>query len=113
MHIYFKRSGGFTGMPLKADLDTAALPAAEAEAIEQMLADACFFDLPSDPAQVSEVDRFTYELTVVSEEVQHTVYFSEQTTPLEINTLVRQLTILARSPAPAPPADPSSPEEQS
>ena len=33
MHIYFKRSGGFTGILLKADLDTSSLPADEAEAI--------------------------------------------------------------------------------
>lgn len=98
MHIYFKRSGGFMGMQLSADLDTSSLPPKEAEAIEQMLADARFFDLPTDPAQVSGADRFTYELTVISEEFEHTVYFSEQDAPLEINSLLQQLTILARRP---------------
>ena len=111
MHIYFKRSGGFVGMPLETDLDTSSLPANEAEAIEQLLADVHFFDLPSDPQQISDVDRFTYELKVSSEEVEHTVYFSEQNVPLQINALVRQLTILARRPAPGAPADPSPPEE--
>lgn len=113
MHIYLKRSGGFMGMPLQTDLDTSALPAEEAEAIEQMLVDACFFDLPSDSAQVNAADRFTYEMKVVSEEVEHTVYFSEQNAPVEMTTLVRRLTILARSPAPGAADDPDAPEDKS
>jgi len=113
MHIYLKRSGGFTGAPLQADLDTSSLSADEAEAIEQMLADINFFDLQSDPAPVSGVDRFTYELRVVSGEIEHTVCFPEQNTPLEINTLMRQLIILARRPAPGAAADPSSPKDTS
>lgn len=99
MYIYFKRSGGFTGIPVQAEVDTSSLPADQAEAIENMLVDAHFFELPSDPTQVNEADRFSYELKVVSDEVEHTVYFSEQNAPVEINTLVRHLTILARRPA--------------
>lgn len=107
MHIFFKRSGGFTGIPVQAEVDTSSLPADQAEAIENMLVDAHFFELPSDPTQVNEADRFTYELKVVSDEVEHTVYFSEQNAPGEINTLVRHLTILARRPAVDDPEDKS------
>jgi hypothetical protein len=105
MHIYFKRSGGFMGIPLTANLDTTALPAEEADAIEQMLDEVNFFDLPSDPVNSSGSDRFTYELTVVSEEVEHTVCFSEQNTPAEMDSLVRQLTMLARRPSDDPPSE--------
>lgn len=103
MHIYFKRSGGFMGLSLKTDLDTSSLSDEEAQAIEQLLADACFFELPSHLTQESGADRFTYELTVVSEEEEHTVYFSEQNAPDEINLLVRHLTALARRPPPKEP----------
>ena len=96
MYIYFKRSGGFMGISVQTEVDTSSLPADEAEAIEHMLDKANFFDLPSDPNRVKEADRFTYELTVISDNTEHTVYFSEQDAPLEINTLVRQLTLLSR-----------------
>ena len=98
MHITIKRSGGFTGIPVQAVVDTSSLPADQAEAIENMLGEAHFFELPSDPAQANEADRFTYELKVVSDEGEHTVTFSEQNAPVAINTLVRHLTILARHP---------------
>lgn len=111
MHIYFKRSGGFSGIPVRTDLDTSSLTTEEAETIEQMLAAANFFDLPSDPAQVSSVDRFSCELRVVSGDVEHTVCFSEQDAPAEISTLMRHLTILARRPAADISSDLSAPEE--
>ena len=46
MKIYFERSGGFMGLPLKTSLDTAALPGEEAQTLQQMLAEAQFFALP-------------------------------------------------------------------
>lgn len=101
MYICIKRSGGFTGIAMQAEVDTSTLPTDQAEAIENMLVDAEFFELPSDPVQVNEADRFTYELKVVRDDVEHTVYFSEQNAPVEINTLVRHLTILARRSAAA------------
>lgn len=109
MVIYFKRSGGFAGMLLQADLDTSLLPADEAKAIEQSLADAKFFDLPSEPDGSDGIDRFTYELRVVGEDTEHTVCFSEEDTPAEIDSLLRQLTLLARRPAADAPEDPTPP----
>jgi hypothetical protein len=97
MQIYFKRSGGFMGIPVQGEVDTSSLPADQAEIIESMLDEARFFDLPSaPPAQTSAADRFTYELKVVRNNTEHTVYFSEQDAPMEINTLVRHLTTIAR-----------------
>jgi hypothetical protein len=97
MQIYFKRSGGYMGIPMQGEVDTSSLPAEQAEIIENMLDEAQFFDLPSDPsAQTNGPDRFTYELKVIRNNAEHTVYFSEQNAPVEINTLVRHLTTLAR-----------------
>ena len=97
MHIYFKRSGGFMGIPVQGEVNTSSLPADQAETIKNMLADANFFNLPSTPEQVDNAaDRFTYELRVVNDEGEHTVCFSEQNVPMEINTLMRHLTTLAR-----------------
>jgi hypothetical protein len=108
MQIYFKRSGGFVGRQLQVTLDTSSLPAAEAEIIEQMLMDANFFEMPSGPAEVSGADRFIYELKVVSEESEHTVLISEEEATTELDSLLRQLTVLARrQPARWPPQDAS------
>jgi len=97
MQIYFKRSGGFMGIPVQGEVDTSSLPADQAEIIESMLDEAQFFDLPSEPpAQTNAADRFTYELKVVRNNTEHTVYFSEQDASVEINTLVRHLTTIAR-----------------
>jgi hypothetical protein len=105
MYIYFKRSGGFTGISLKADLDTSSLPLEEAEAIEQILADVNFFELPSDLTDADTIDSFTYELKVIKQEEEHTVCFSEQTAPAEMDRLVRHLTVLARRPSGSAPEE--------
>ena len=44
MKIYFERSGGFTGRKLRATVDSADLPAGEADRLETMLARAHFFE---------------------------------------------------------------------
>ncbi len=110
MYISFTRSGGVAGIPVKADLDTASLPSQEAEAIEQMLAEINFFDLPGDRQATADADRFQFELTVIDEEVTHTVCFTDQGSPPEINTLLRHLTILARRPAKKEPTAGDEPE---
>jgi hypothetical protein len=97
MQIYFKRSGGFMGIPVQTEVDTSSLSADQAEEIENLLDEIKFFDLPSGtPAQTNEADRFTYELKVVRNDTEHTVYFSDQNAPVEFNILVRHLTTLAR-----------------
>lgn len=105
MRIYFRRSGGFHGMRLQATVDTASLSTAEAEALEQMLEDANFFEAPSDLMSQDAPDRFTYELTVIDEQERHTVVFSEETTPEEFEALLRHLTRIARRPSSSNPDD--------
>lgn len=96
MRIYLKRSGGFAGMQLQANLDTNMLSAEEEAAIEQLLTDVNFFEMPSEPAAAAGVDQFTYELRVVSGEEEHTICFTEEEAPLEMYSLFRHLTAVAR-----------------
>lgn len=98
MQIYFERSGGFMGLQLKTAVDTSQLPAGEAEALEQSLTAARFFELPSslDPQSTVEVDRLIYKLTVVTTEQQHTALCTDEDAPEELRPLLRRLTIMAR-----------------
>ncbi len=98
MRIYFKRSGGFAGMQLRANLDTASLSDEEAETIEQMLADINFFDLPNEPGAIGGADRFFYELKVVSGEEEHTVCFTDDEPSVKAVALLQHLTMIARRP---------------
>ena len=96
MQIYFERSGGFMGLRLKTAVNTAQLPAVEAEAWEQSLTAARFFELPSNLDPESAADRMIYKLTVVTAEQQHTALCTEEDVPEALRTMLRQLTIMAR-----------------
>ncbi len=102
MKIYFERSGGFMGLPLKATLDTAALPSEEAEALEEMFQEADFFQLPpaeEDERMVAEADQMTYTVKVVEGPAVHTVCVTDSDTPEGMQPLLRHLTLMARRPS--------------
>ncbi len=65
MHITLDRSGGFANIRLHREVDTAALPPAEAAEIERLAAAA----LKSPASSESMPDAFTYVITI--EGVRH------------------------------------------
>ena len=96
MKVYFERSGGFTGLHLQTTVDTADLPAEEAEEWEQTLTAAGFFNLPSSLKVESGADAFVYKLTVVTAEQEHTALWSDEDAPEALRPLLRRLTVMAR-----------------
>lgn len=96
MQIYFERSGGFMGLQLKTVVDTAELPAGEAEEWERTLNAARFFDLPSSLEPQRGADLLVYKLTVVTTEQRHTALCTDADAPEELRPLLRRLTIMAR-----------------
>lgn len=98
MKIEFERTGGFMGLRIFAEIDTADLPPEEAEAIHKLLAEANFFALSEElTASTPGTDYFHYRLTVTPEDGEaHTVRFTDSAAPLEMLPLVRRLTRLAR-----------------
>lgn len=96
MQIYFERSGGFMGLRLKTQIDTAKLTIEEAQEWEQMLTAAGFFNLPSSLETESGTDRLIYKLTVVTTEQEHTALCTDEDAPEEMQPLLRRLTIMAR-----------------
>lgn len=103
MEIHFERSGGFMGMQLRASVDMAALPDEEAQALQEMLSAADFFDLsPEDDTttQAAGADQMTYTVTVMDEgQAIHSVCVTDATAPEAMRPLLRRLTLLARRPS--------------
>lgn len=104
MQLYFERSGGFMGLRLAAAVDTAELPAEEAEEWQQSIDAADFFNLPPGPEgeggeklqAAGGADAFIYKLTVVTAEREHTARYTDADMPEQLRPLMRRLTIMAR-----------------
>ena len=98
MRINFERTGGFAGMRLSATIDTAALPADQASALQGAIDAAHFFDLPAQiPAPPQVADQFHYHVTIEAEGKRHTVDAGEASGSPALQELHQQLTSLARS----------------
>ncbi|NJP08398.1 MAG: hypothetical protein HC866_02105 [Leptolyngbyaceae cyanobacterium RU_5_1] len=96
MQISFERSGGFTGIPMRATVDTASLPSAEANHLRSLIESANFFRLPSAVAPSAQPDRFQYQLTVAENNREHTVTMGESTVPGTLRPLLDWLMETAR-----------------
>ena len=94
--IFFERTGGFIGRKVTATLDLKELPEDLAEALEEMLDEADFFELPADLTKSPMPDAFTYTITVSSEARQHTVCVSDATAPNDLRPLLEELNKQAR-----------------
>jgi hypothetical protein len=65
MKVTIQRSGGFAGItPPPITVDTQSLPKDQADALEQMVRDARFFDQPNRPTGPGRPDQFQFQVTV-------------------------------------------------
>ena len=94
--IYFERTGGFMGRKVSVTIDLDDLPKKQAEALGEMLDEADFFELPADLTRPAIPDAFTYNITVSSEEKQHSVRVSDATAPDDLRPLLEELSRQAR-----------------
>ncbi|MBD2437896.1 protealysin inhibitor emfourin [Nostoc sp. FACHB-110] len=92
MRISFERTGGFAGIRRTKTVDTANLPANEANALPRLVEVADFFNLPAQiPTPNVQGDRFEYKLTVEDHGKQHTVIVSEAALPGTLRPLIEWL----------------------
>ena len=97
MRISFERSGGFAGLTLTAELDTASLPADDADQVQKMVEAAGFFQLPASiPAAARGADAFQYVVTVEDQGRRHTVRTTDLAAPDALRSLLQHLTKVAR-----------------
>jgi hypothetical protein len=94
--IFFERSGGFMGRKVSTTIDLAELPDDQVEALEEMLDEADFFELPADLSGPPMPDGFTYTITVSSKEKQHSVRVTDASAPDDLRPLLEELNKQAR-----------------
>ena len=97
MRVFFERSGGFAGRKLQASLDLRSLPPEDARRLEELLERSRFFELPlklEPPGPAA--DRFTYRVTVESENGSRTVEAGEGAVPPGMRPLIDWLTRFGR-----------------
>ena len=113
MKIQFVRSGGFAGIKLAIDLDTADMSREQATELEALVDQSGFLDLPTTPAIKSRgADQFEYRIRVVfGGRPAHAVVILEQAVPARVQPLLARLTALALQRAPSPPEKGAKPED--
>lgn len=93
MQIHFERSGGFAGMKLQHDVDSASLSPDQAQQLSQLLESAQFFKLPQTLQATSPgADRFKYKISVNDGGQSHSVELDDGTAPEQVKPLLRWLT---------------------
>ena len=96
MKIRFVRSGGFAGLRLTLDLDTAELPASDAARLTELV-EVARGTLTNAPHSRRGADQFEYELTIELHQWGHeTLVLRDQDVPEPVRPLIDQLTALAR-----------------
>jgi len=95
LQVVLERSGGFVGRPIRRGLDTAALPAREADALRALVA-----GLPAAPrpAHVTGPDRFTYAVEVDAGD-RHDVHHFAEPVPDAAKPLIQLLSTAPLLPA--------------
>ena len=97
MILRMERTGGFSGIPLRAEIDSERLSPDESRALKALVEDAGFFNLPAVLAPPpGGADRFHYHLTVEEAGRRHSVEVGEAAVPEPLQALIRQVTVLAR-----------------
>ena len=94
MKIEFRRSGGLAGLSVRLALESAELPAAEREALEQLIARARVFERAESRTR-PRPDGFQYDLAIEQGGRRHTLCVHD---PVDesLAPLLERLTALAR-----------------
>lgn len=97
MHIHFARTGGFAGLRLQTDIDSAQLPAREARTLNRMVDEARLFEQPTKASGAGDQpDQFQYEITVKDADRARTIQTSDAAASDEMRALIDWLTRAAR-----------------
>jgi hypothetical protein len=98
MRIHFERSGGVTGIPIKATIDSQTLTGEETQRLQELMQAVDFFDLPAHLIETSPLggDQFYYIVTIADEGQANTIKTTDSAAPADLRPLLHQLTLLAR-----------------
>jgi len=89
MQIHFERSGGFAGLRLAHDIDSAILPADQEAHLKDLVEQSRFFELPAVlRAERPGADRFQYKLRLKGDSQEHTIEVDEAAMPPGLRPLL-------------------------
>lgn len=98
MRIEFERTGGFAGMRLATDVDTADLAPRDTELLESAVEAAKIDQLPRRLISAAPgADRFQYHLIVEQGDERYEVEVSEAALPDSLRPLIEHLSMFART----------------
>lgn len=101
MKIRFNRSGGFANIQLAAMLDTGSMPTDEANAMERLVDAVDFFSLPDMISTGKAMpDAFSYTITIVTSDRQHTVKVLNEAPFASLQPLLDYLSKVAKKTSP-------------
>jgi hypothetical protein len=93
MNIHFERSGGFAGLRVSHDVDSADLSPDDGKELERLVESAGVFDVPAEMRAANPgVDRFQYKLTVKDSARERTVSLDDAAVPEKMRPLLNWLT---------------------
>ena len=97
MKVRLVRSGGFAGIRLATEADSDRLPEEGARRLARLVEESGVLSLPPGAsASAHGADRFSYRLTVETENKEHTVEVAEQDVPPALTPLIDWLVSRAR-----------------
>jgi len=95
--VRFERTGGFAAVPLRLDIKSNLLTTEQSDNLRQLIIASDFLNLASANMETAVTpDRFTYVLTLETEDIRHTVRISESHAPPQLKPLIDYLTGMAR-----------------
>jgi hypothetical protein len=97
LRIEFRRSGGFAGLTMGTQVDTAKLPPEEARVFERLI-ESLEGSGAGDSPPAGKPDRFQYELTITRGDQSRRFQLAEQELTPETRELVNLLVERARRP---------------
>lgn len=96
--ISFERSGGFTGIPIKVELDSDSLSVEEQVKIRQWIDESNFFDLQEiDSISKDQPDQFYYQLSIETPGNRRSTEYTDMNVPDDLRPLFNYLVRLARA----------------
>ncbi len=97
-HISFKRSGGFAGTSISAEIDSRELESSVAEELNLLIDRSAFFELfVIDNSYLHMPDQFRYEMCIEHMGKNRVLKLSEGSLPDRLRPLIKYLLRLARA----------------
>ena len=94
--VSFRRSGGFAGRQIEADIDLDEMPAEESRELERLIHETHFFKIPQNLIEPAAPDEYEYTVTVEAGNTHHTIHTSDSSAPESLRPLLEKLSTLAK-----------------